>query len=125
MYAPGFSIPLADVFPEPGVIYLQHYLWAHEARPAHLILVSTGWNKMWINGQPQFETRHYQPVRIDFKGDPDTSATAQLLPGWNEVLIKMVRGADAKPAEAHLTISKDPPLNHGIIDLGWTCMPWD
>ena len=58
---------------------------------------------------------------------PETGcfARAQLLEGWNEVLLKFARTTTDPAFEGHFLLSTADDLHHGLPQIRWTRLPWD
>jgi hypothetical protein len=103
---------------------VQAFFLSDRERKVILGVPTTGGVKTWLNGQPL----HHLPEQERFR--PHGHKTQAYLdcvfkPGFNEVLVKWIRPAGAAAFDAHL-ISVDPEMNNaGIVDLGWTRLPWD
>ncbi|NYE21594.1 ADP-ribosylglycohydrolase family protein [Microbacterium immunditiarum] len=127
------ALPLADVFDEPGILYLQGFI---EAPAEQEIWLSANVNcpvKFWVNGVAAQSFADYQEVRPSYRGREETAAAVMLNAGWNEVLVKLVRGTEAPPIECHiLAASNDRRINGeanwatlaGQPHLGRTRFPW-
>ena len=66
-----------------------------------------------------------RPLRPNYNGDGEAYAQVELVEGWNELLVKYVRTADMPPFGAHLVAATADDLRHGLVDVGWTRLPWD
>ena len=125
-YACENALPLQDVFNESGVLYVRTYLWNPRAEKE--VWMGTASNcptKMWVNNQQAVANLHYPLVRPNYGGNKESYATVQLRKGWNEVLLKFVRSADAPPFECHFVYSNADELHEGLPLLGRTRTPWD
>jgi hypothetical protein len=124
-YALDNALPLGDVFTEAGVLYAQTFLWSEQPREAWIGAAVNCPAKMWVNGQPVVSSFRYRPVRPNYGGDKESYATVRLDQGWNEALLKFVRGEGAPRFECHLLISSADQLHNGIPEIGRTRFPWD
>jgi hypothetical protein len=119
------ALPLGDVFTTAGALYVQTYLWSNDVHEAWIGAPANCPTKLWVNGTLAVENTSYRPVRPNYGGDGDSYAHVSLAQGWNELMIKFVRGADAAPFEAHLLASTPDRLHNGLEQLGWTRLPSD
>jgi hypothetical protein len=117
------ALPLPPEF--TGALYVQTFLWSPMARSVSIGVPGTLPRKFWVNGAEVMASFTYPPLRPNYNGDGMSYAPAALRKGWNEVLIKFVRGAGNAPAEAHLVATTDDNLRHSLVDLRWTRLPWD
>jgi hypothetical protein len=124
-YALDNAVPIDGALDAPGVLYLQTYLWAPTERDVLIAAMATCPAKLWVNGAERVASFRYRPLRPNYGADNESSASVHLVAGWNEVLLKLVRGAGAAPAACHLLISSDDRLHHGQPDIGRTRLPWD
>lgn len=120
------AVPLQGAFEAPGVIYAQTFLWSPDERAVWIGAATNCPAKLWLNGAPAVASFRYRPIRPNYGGDGESYATVMLRAGWNEALLKFVRGADAPPFDAHLLISSaEPQIRDGQPDIGRTRLPWD
>ena len=124
-YALENALPLTEVFAAGGVLYVQTYLWSLKARDAWIGAPANCPTKLWVNGALAVENFSYRRVRPSYGGDAESYATVQLAQGWNELLLKFVRGAEAAAFEVHLLVSSADKLHDGLEQIGWTRLPWD
>lgn len=125
VYALDNALPATGALDAGGALYLQTFLWAPAERDVLLAAMATTPAKMWVNGEPRVASYRYRPLRPNYGADAESAASVHLRQGWNEVLIKLVRAADARAAECHLMISSDDRLHDGQPDIGRTRLPWD
>ncbi|MCC6612278.1 MAG: ADP-ribosylglycohydrolase family protein [Anaerolineae bacterium] len=123
VHAPDNAIPVE--FNTAGVMYVQQWLWSPSEQAVHFAISATCPLKFWVNGDLKAECKRYLPLRPDYRGEEDTSATVDLKAGWNELLIKYVRGPQAPAFATHLALSDGLPLTNGNTDLLRMRFPWD
>lgn len=122
-HAMGHDLVLDPLLPPGHAIYLQTFLYAETERPLVIGAPTTGGARLWVNGEP--EASYYQPNRFRPAGYKGASgADVVLKPGYNEVLVKFIRPADGERFEAHV-LMVEGPRNAGVVDVGWTRLPWD
>ena len=125
-YAYENSLPLAEIFAESGVLYVRTFLWNPGADvKAWLGAPANCPTKLWVNNQVVKEAFSYPLVRPNYGGNRETYATVELKKGWNEVLIKFVRGTNAQPFDGYLLFSTADNLNAGLYRIGRTRAPWE
>ena len=120
----GHDLALDSLLPANHVIYVQAFFYSPVERPVVLGLPTTGSIKSWVNGQSlhnALEAEPFRPHGHKTQGYLDVT----LRPGYNEVLAKFLRPADAIKFEAHLILVDPADLNAGIVDLPWTRFPWE
>ncbi|MBA3943241.1 MAG: ADP-ribosylglycohydrolase family protein [Herpetosiphonaceae bacterium] len=126
VYSLDNAVPLKDVFVQAGSIYAQTFLWSPDAREVYIGVATTCPAKLWVNGSVKVESFRYRPLRPGYYGDSESYCTVPLVAGWNEVLLKFVRSAEAAAFEAHLLISSaESRLRNGLPQIGRTRAPWD
>jgi hypothetical protein len=81
--------------------------------------------KLWLNGELIVESAKCRPARPNYNGDGESYAPVTLRQGWNEILLKFVRAAGAEAFEGHLIHTTPDSLRAGLVDVRWTCLPWD
>lgn len=106
-------------------MYVQTFLWAPTTRTAVVGAPASCPRKLWLNGELVVECDNYRPVRPNYNGDGQSYASVTLRQGWNELLVKFVRGAAAAPFEGHLITCTADDLRAGLVEVGWTWLPWD
>lgn len=121
--APAFG------FAGRGVWYARAFLRSPQGRTVRIGVPANCPTKLWLNGEPLIEFGSAKLVRPDYDGHPsgnaeDSRKDAQLSAGWNEVLIKFVRGASAEPFEAYFVTSY-PPMFDGTTEIEQTAFPWE
>ncbi len=119
------ELPVTELLAGGGVLYIQTFLWSPRARAATLGIPGNGPRKLWVNGVLAVDCFSRRPLRPNYNGDGEAYAQVELLEGWNELLIKYVRTADMPPFAAHLVAATADDLRHGLVDVGWTRLPWD
>lgn len=125
VFAPGNGLPLAAEFGAPGVLYVQTFVYAPRAQDAWLVVDANCPARFWAGGEPVAAAPRYRAVRPCHRGSPDSAGRIALREGWNEVLVKLVRGPDAPPVECHLLFAADDVLRTPLVHLGRTRFPWD
>ncbi|MGI5288997.1 ADP-ribosylglycohydrolase family protein [Nonomuraea polychroma] len=135
VFAPGHAVPLDGEFDGPGVLYVQTF--AHAPRPleAWLAVEATCPVAFWANGEPVAATAATEAglatgagsrgIRPCHRGSPGSSGPVALREGWNEVLIKLVRGEGAPPVECHVLFATNDRFRAALTELGRTRFPWD
>ena len=125
-YAPENALPLGELLKDGGALYVQTYLWSPDARQVWMGAATTSPVKLWVNGTELVSLYGYRPMRPNYGNKAKAGfASAQLIKGWNEVLVKFAHAADARAFEAHFVLSSDDELHNGQPDIRWTCLPWD
>lgn len=123
-HALGHDLAIQSYLPPGHVIYLRAFFHSSAQRPVILGLPTTGSVKAWVNSQLTHDI--LEPDRFRPHSHKTTTfRDAVLCPGFNEVLIKFSRPADAKTFDAHLILCDPKDLNAGIVDVGWTRLPWE
>lgn len=122
-HALGHDLELAPILPAGHAIYVQQFLHAMSERKVILGVPTTGSVKSWVNAElihnlPEVE--RFRPHGHKTQAYRDIT----LKPGWNEILVKLIRPAGAETFDAHL-ILVEPPRNAGVVDVTWTRFPWD
>jgi ADP-ribosylglycohydrolase len=125
LVASGNSLPIAEEFAGPGVLYLQMFVYADLAQDAWVVVDANCPVRFWMNGEPVATADRYRGVRPCHRGTPDSAGQVGLRAGWNEVLIKMVRRTEAPAAECHLLFASPDRFRTALTQLGRTCFPWD
>jgi ADP-ribosylglycohydrolase len=122
-HAMGHDVALDKLVPPGHAIYLQTFLHADTERTIALGGPTSGGAMVWVNGK--LENSYYQSERFRPAGHKSKSgADVVLKPGFNEVLVKFIRPADDQPFDAHVLLVEGP-RNAGVVDIGWTRLPWD
>jgi hypothetical protein len=127
IYAEENAIPIQ--LDGPGVTYVQTFVQCPEELKGKVAVACTGPAKVWVNGHVIGQTARYRPLRPASDGGNDgkpvPTAEVPFIAGWNEILIKFVRGADAPmPFEAHLILTEGPRAT-GLVGVNRTRFPWD
>lgn len=119
------ALPLDEVFDGPGVLYVQSFIHAPEAQRVWLAVDANCPVRFWVNDDHVATAERYQPIRPNYGGRADSASSVTLRAGWNELLVKLVRNADAPAAQCHVLISSDDRFRDGQPHLGRTRFPWD
>ncbi|MBL1118206.1 ADP-ribosylglycohydrolase family protein [Streptomyces sp. 110] len=123
--AEGNALP-AEALPGPDEVrYVQTFLHADDPVDAHLGVDSGGPVKAWLNGRELFCLDRYRAIRPSYAGAKDGYVDVRLQSGWNELLIKLVRTADAPPHACHLLFSTADEFHDGLPGIGRTRFSWD
>lgn len=125
-YALDNALPLGDIFAHSGALYVQTYLWAPTAQQVWMGASTTCPVKLWVNSELIAKSYAYRPVRPNYGGEAEAGfAVTQLVEGWNEVLLKFVRAADAPAFAGYFLMSTADRLHNGLPEIRWTRAPWD
>jgi ADP-ribosylglycohydrolase len=124
-HAPGNALPDTIEPDWTGVLYARLFLRSPRAQDVRLGVPATCPRKLWLNGRLVHEVRRPSLLRPNYSGDGASYVDSALERGWNDVLIKYARDASAPPFTAHLTLSTTGRLYHGLVDVEWTCLPWE
>lgn len=125
-YSPDNTLPFRDILAKGGVLYVQAYLWSPIARQVWMGSATNGPVKLWVNNELIVSLDGYRPLRPNYGGKAEHGyASVPLAQGWNEVLMKFVRSADAPAFDGHFLMSSADELHNGLPDIRWTCMLWD
>lgn len=121
------EIPVA--FDKAGVTYVQTFVECPDEFKGKVAVACTGPAKVWMNGAAIGQTARYRPLRPasdgGHDGKPVPAGEVTFKKGWNEILIKFVRGTDAPmPLAAHLVLSEGPRAA-GLVGVTRTRFPWD
>ena len=108
-----------------GVLYARLFLWSSRPQDVRLGVPATCPRKLWLISRLVHEVRRPSLLRPNYGGDGISYVDGALEQGWNEVLIKYARDASAPPFAAHFTLSTTGRLYHGLVDVEWTCLPWE
>lgn len=119
------ALPLADLLPGPGVLYVQTFFESPEPLNALLGVDTSGPSAAWLNGKQMFSVDRYRPIRPAYGSPNDGYQKVTLEQGWNELLIKLVRGNEPAAPECHILLSTADRLNNGLPGIGRTRYPWD
>ena len=122
-HALGHDLALEKLLPAGHAIYLQAFFYAESERDATLCLPNTGSVRCWWNGELSHdfvEVERFRPAGHKAQ----SGQVVKLKAGWNEALIKFIRPADSKSFDAHCYFVEGP-RNAGVIDVGWTRLPWE
>ena len=122
------GIPLEDVFTGPGALYVQTFVHSPVARPRCWFGAPASCPvRMWVNGEYLTQCAEYRPFRPNYGGTGihgQAYDRVSMREGWNEILLKFVRHADAPPFISHLLLCLDH-WHTGLTDVGRTRFPWD
>jgi len=124
------AIPLDGALDNPGVLYLQTFLYSEKARKCFLGFTANCPATLWVNGKLSAQGSNYDPIRPNYgastpAGGTTAHALVDLHAGWNEVLGKLLRKPHAPPMQAVHLILCENSWKAGIVDLGRTRLPWD
>lgn len=121
------ALPFGEALANGGALYVQAYLWAPAPYQVWMGTATTCPAKFWVNGTFIAESFDYRPLRPQYGGTEETGcfAQVQLLAGWNEVLLKFARTADAPAFAGHFVWSTADDLHNGLPEITWTSLPWD
>lgn len=122
---PGNAVPESAMPDAGGVSYLQTFFESPQELNVLLGVDSGGPVKAWLNGIELFSLSRYRPIRPNYAGSKDAYADTHLHAGWNELLVKFARAADAPAFECHIVVSTGDRLHHGLPQVGRTRFPWD
>ena len=123
-HALAHDLALAAHLPAGHVIYVQAFFNSAVERKVILGVPTTGSVKSWVNNQPVHNLLEVELFRPHgHKTQPYIEVT--LRPGFNEILVKLLRPAGAGTFDAHLILVDPADHNAGIVDIGWTRLPWD
>lgn len=124
------ALPVKGELATGGMLYVQAFLQCEEEiEDAWIATGTTCAAKIWVNGACIATSLAARPLRPNYDGPYDGTAApygkAHLKRGWNEVLIKYVRGEDASlPFEAHYMVCRGA-RHAGLTTARWTRFPWD
>ncbi|MFI7066806.1 ADP-ribosylglycohydrolase family protein [Kribbella sp. NPDC050124] len=121
----GYDTQLAAMVTEPGIAYLQTFYHAPEDREVWLAVDANSLIKVWLNGVETHRTREVTPIRPNLSGSPGSAFVAGLRKGWNELLVKVVRGVSVPSLDLFLGLSSHTKLKDAQPDIGRTRYPWD
>lgn len=123
-HALGHDLVLEPILPAGHVLYVQAFFESAVERKVILGLPTTGSVKSWVNGQAVHNL--LEPERFRPHGHKTQPYLEVVLrPGPNEVLVKLLRPAEASTFDAHLILVDPADHNAGIVDARWTCLPWE
>jgi ADP-ribosylglycohydrolase len=108
-----------------GVRYARLFLHCAAPREARIGVPATCPRKLWVNGSLVHTVPNVSLLRPNYGGDHQSYVDVPLRGGWNEVLIKYARDADATAFAAHCVLAMPGPMFDGIHDLEWTRLPWE
>lgn len=120
----GHDLGLAPCLPPGHAIYVRAFFYSAGERKVILGLPTTGSVKGWVNGQVThdfLDVERFRPHGHKTQVYIETT----LRPGFNEILAKLVRSPDAPTFDAHLIMVDPADHNAGIVDVGWTRLPWE
>ena len=133
-YSEGNAIPFTEPFTQAGVVYAQAFTWSPISRAVRIGAPCNTLVKVWLNGRFAVENAFYRPIRPNYDGpydgQPMPYANLELQTGWNEILVKFVRGdAPLMPPtaafEAQLILADPTDRNAGLTDQLRTRFPWE
>ena len=107
-----------------GTFYARLFLWNPQQREVRMGIPATCPRKLWVNGQLLHQSYERSLLRPNYGGDGVSYANMMLQQGWHEVLIKYTRDQNGPDFAAHFTLSTTD-LYKGIVDIGWTQLPWE
>lgn len=117
------GLPLAGQLDGPGVLFVQTYFESPAEIVALLGVDTSGPAAAWFNGEPLFAVDRHRPIRPAYASPNDGYTTVTLQPGFNELLIRLVRGDEPTPPECHILLSTGDRLNHPLPQVGRTRYP--
>ena len=123
-FSRGHDLEVSDLLTADGAYYVQLFLQAPAARSVHLVLDSNIPSRVWVNGTDVRTRSGYSHLRPNLSGQPGTGGMVDLVDGWNEVLVKLVRDDRPEPGECHLLLSDGPRFFNGVYDIGRSSFPW-
>jgi ADP-ribosylglycohydrolase len=123
-WAPGHDLDLSSVLTAAGVYYVQLFLRSPDERNVHLVVDSNLPSKVWLNGSDVRTRSGYNHLRPNYSGPPGAGGMVELVEGWNEVLVKLVRDDRDLVGECHLLLSDGPRFFNGAYDIGRSSFPW-
>jgi hypothetical protein len=123
-FSSGHDLQLTDLLTAAGVYYVQLFLQAPEAGSVHLVVDANIPSRVWVNGADVRTRSGYHNLRPNLSGQPGTGGMVDLVDGWNEVLVKLVRDDRPERGECHLLLSDGSRFFNGIYDIGRSSFPW-
>jgi hypothetical protein len=130
----GNAVPFPEPLTKAGVIYAQCFTWSPVARAVRIGAAANTPVKVWLNGKLVAENFVYRPHRPNSDGQYDNKpipyVNTELQTGWNEILIKYVRGDGplepaGAPFEADLILCDPTELNANLTDQVRNRFPWE
>jgi hypothetical protein len=121
--APGNRVPLEHALGEPGVAYVRTYFEAAEPLEVTLGVDASGPVAAWLNGGELFSACRRRPIRPAYAGHQDGYQVVPLKAGFNELLVRLVRGEGDPVPECHVVISSGDRLRNGLPQVGRTRFP--
>ncbi len=121
----GNDLGLGDMVKPGQAVYVQAFFRSATAgRKLILGLPTTGAVRSWLNGVLTHDLAEVERFRPHgHKTQPYLDVV--LHAGFNEILAKFVLPDDVGRLEAHLILVDPADLNAGVVDVGWTRLPWD
>jgi len=101
----GNALPLDALLATPGVLYVQMFFHADEAIDVTLGVDCSHPVKAWLRGEQLFAECRRRPIRPTIPAARTGYQVVGLRPGWNELLVKIVRAHDASTPECHVVLS--------------------
>ncbi len=123
-FSRGHDLELSDLLTADGAYYVQLFLQAPAARSVHLVVDSNLPSRVWVNGADVRTRSGYNNLRPNLSGPPGSGGMVDLVDGWNEVLVKLVRDDRPEPGECHVLLSDGPRFFNGLYDIGRSSFPW-
>ncbi len=126
-------LPVPFSFEQAGAFYAQTFSWSPVTRPVRLGVACNVPVKIWLNGKPLVDCFVYRPLRpaLDgpLDGQPIPYLNTEFKSGWNEILVKFVRGdAQLIPSStsfaAEMVMADPTDLNAGLTDQVRSRFPW-
>jgi len=128
------AIPFKEPFAQAGVLYAQTFTWSPRAQAVRIGAPCNTPVKIWLNGKLCHEAFVYRPLRPNYTGYIDGQALyyadLELQSGWNEILLKFVRGDEpllpsAATFAAECTLADPNDLFAGLTDQVRSRFPWE
>jgi ADP-ribosylglycohydrolase len=122
----GNDTEAGDLLTEPGVLYLQTFLESPDDRTVRLGVDADVASRVWLNDVPIATVEAGRPVRPSLNASSGPMQSVRLKQGWNELLIKLVRGSDqVGGVDAFVLMSSVDQLKAVQYDIGRTRLPTD
>lgn len=119
------ALPLAELWTEPGLLYVAGHVHAPLAARVWLVVDANCPVTYSVNGERQRTAERYRGVRPNLGGSADSAGPVDLRAGWNELLIGLARDTKTPPPECHVLWSSDDVFKNGQPQLIRTRYPWD